>query len=64
MAIFKGHNSEYDLQQDIMLFDVSWLIFVRFLVHMQKEESKVNIAGTAQHGINSVLGLSLMVSKF
>ena len=29
------------------LFDVSWLMYVRFLVHMQKEESKVNIAGTA-----------------
>ena len=47
MAIFKGHSSESDLQQDIMLFDVSWLMYVRFLVHMQKEESKVNIAGTA-----------------
>ena len=45
MAIFKGHNSECDLQQDIMLFDVSWFMYVRFLVHMQKEESKVNIAG-------------------
>ena len=47
MAVFKGHNSECDLQQEIMLFDVSWLMYVRFLVHMQKEESKVNIAGTA-----------------
>ena len=47
VAVFKGHNSECDLQQDIMLFDVSWLMYVRFLVHMQKEESKVNIAGTA-----------------
>ena len=46
-AVFKGHNSECDLQQDIMSFDVSWLMYVRFLVHMQKEESKVNIAGTA-----------------
>ena len=36
-----------DLQQDIMLFDVSWLMYVRFLVHMQEEESKVNIRGTA-----------------
>ena len=26
---------------------VSWLVQVRFLVHMQKEESKMNIAGTA-----------------
>ena len=64
MAIFKGHNSECDLQQDIMLFDVSWFMYVRFLVHMQKEESKVNIAGTAYHGINSVLDLSRMVSNF
>ena len=47
MAVFKGQNSECDLQQDIMLFDVSWLMYVRFLVHMQKEESKVNITGTA-----------------
>ena len=47
MAIFKGHNSECDLQQDIMLFDVGWVMYVRFLVHMQKEESKVDIAGTA-----------------
>ena len=36
---------------------------VRFFVHMQKEESKVNIVGTASHGINSVLGLSRMVPK-
>ena len=47
VAVFKGQNSECDLQQDIMLFDVSCLMYVRFLVHMQKEESKVNIAGTA-----------------
>ena len=47
-----------------MLFDVSWLMYIGFLVHMQKEESKMNIAGTVQHGINSVLGLSRMVSKF
>ena len=45
MAVFNGHNSECDLQQDIMLFDVIWLMYVRFLVHMQKEKSKVNIAG-------------------
>ena len=45
--VFKGHNSECDLQQGIMLFDVSWLMYVRYLVHMQKEESKVNIAGAA-----------------
>ena len=64
MAVFKGHNSECDLQQGIMLFDVSWLMYVRLLVHMQKEESKVNIAGTALHGINSVLGLSRVESKF
>ena len=30
-----------------MLFDVSWLMYIRFLVYMQKEESKVNIADTA-----------------
>ena len=47
MAVFKGHNSECDLQQDIMLFDLSWLMYVRFIVHMQKEESEVNTAGTA-----------------
>ena len=64
MAVFKGHNSECDLQQDIMLFDVSWFMYIRSLVHMQKEENKVNIAGTAYHGINSVLGLSCTVSKF
>ena len=46
MAVFKGHNSECDLQQDIMLLDVSWFMYVRFLVDMQKEESKVSIAGT------------------
>ena len=47
MAVFKRHNSECDLQQDVMLFDFSWVMYVRFVVHMQKEESKVNIAGTA-----------------
>ena len=26
VGVFKGHNSESDLQQDIMLFDVSWLM--------------------------------------
>ena len=45
MAVFKGHNSECDLQQDIMLFDVICRMYVKFLVHMQKEKSKVNIAG-------------------
>ena len=45
-AVFKGYSCKCDLQQD-MLFDVSWLMYVRFLVHMQKEESKVNITGTA-----------------
>ena len=29
VADFKGHNSECDLQQDIMLFDVSWLMYVK-----------------------------------
>ena len=47
VAVFKGHNCECDLQQDIMLFDVSWLMYVRFSVHFQKEVSKVNITGTA-----------------
>ena len=47
LAVFKGHNSECDLQQDIVLFDISWLMYVKFLVHMQKEEGKVLIAGTA-----------------
>ena len=47
VAVFKEHNCECDLQQDIMLFDVSWFMYVRFLVHMQKEESKVNIVGAA-----------------
>ena len=42
MAVFKGHNSERDLQ-DIMLFDVSWLMYAIFLVHMEREESKVNM---------------------
>ena len=46
MAVFKGHNSQCDLQQDIMLFVVNWLMYVKFLDHMQKEESKVNTAGT------------------
>ena len=44
MTVFKRHNSECGLQQD-MLFDVIWLMYVRFLVHMQKEKSKMNIAG-------------------
>ena len=43
VVVFKGHNSECDLQQYIILFDVSWLMYVVFLVHMEKEESKVNI---------------------
>ena len=45
MAVFKGHQYECDLQQDVMLFDVTWFKYVRFLVHMQNEKSKVNIAG-------------------
>ena len=47
VAVFKGHSCKCDLQQDIMSFDVTWLMYVRFLVHMQEEESKVNIRGTA-----------------
>ena len=47
MVVFKGHNYKYDLQQDIILFDVSLLMYIRFLVHMQKEKDKLNIAGTA-----------------
>ena len=46
MAVFKGHNSECHLEQDIMLFVVNWLMYVKFLDHMHKEESKVNNAGT------------------
>ena len=37
---------KFDLQQEFMLFDVSWLKQVRFLVHMETEEGKVNITGT------------------
>ena len=43
----RDDNCKCDLQQDIMLFDVSWIMYVRFLVYMQKEERKVNITGTA-----------------
>ena len=32
MAVFKGHNSVRGLQEDIMLFDVSWLMYVRYHV--------------------------------
>ena len=35
-------------------------MYVRFLVHMQKEEGKVNITGTV-HGINSFSGLNRKV---
>ena len=45
MTVFKRRNSECGVQQDIMLFDVIWLMYVRFLVHIQKEKSKMNIAG-------------------
>ena len=47
VAVFKAHNAQFDLQQDIMVFEVSWLMYVRFLVHMQGGKSKVNIVGTA-----------------
>ena len=47
-----------------MLFDVNWLVFFWLSAHIQKEESKVNTSGIAQHGINSVFGLSPMLSKF
>ena len=60
MAVLKGHNRKYDLQHDVMLCEVSWLMYVRFLVHMQREEGKVNITD----GINQVLGLSLILSFF
>ena len=46
VTVFKVHNSECDLHQDIMLFDVSWLMCVRFLVQTQKEESKVTARKT------------------
>ena len=45
--VFKGHNCKSDLQQEIMLFDVSWLVCVRFLVPMPKGQCKVNMMGTA-----------------
>ena len=45
VPVFKEHNCKCDLQQDIMLFDFSWLMYARLLVHMQKEESKVSITG-------------------
>ena len=35
-------------------------MYVRFLVHMQREEGEVNITD----GINQVLGLSLILSFF
>ena len=46
VAIFKVHNCKCDLQEDIILFHISWHIYIRPLVHTQKEESKVNITGT------------------
>ena len=64
VVVFKGHNCKCDLQQDIMLYHVSWLVYFSLSAHMQKIESKVNIAGIAQHGINSVFGLNPMLSKF
>ena len=52
MTLFKGRHDLciYDLQLDVMLFDVSYLKNVRFLVHLQKEEIKVN-RGAAYHAI-------------
>ena len=55
VAVFKGSNCKCDLQQDqqyVTLFEVSWLMYVRFLVYMQKEESKVNI--TVGHNMVSI----------
>ena len=43
VAVFKVHNCKCD----IILFEVSWHIYIKTLVHTQKEESKVNITGTA-----------------
>ena len=47
-----------------MLFDVNWLVYSWLSAHMEKEESKVNIAGIAQHGTHSIFSLSPMLSKF
>ena len=41
VAIYKGHNCEYDLQQDIILFDVS------FFSPCAKIKGKVKITATA-----------------
>ena len=47
VAVFKVHTCKCDLQENIILFDVSWHIYIKTLVHTQKEGSKVNITGTA-----------------
>lgn len=39
-------NMTYYLQQDLMLFDASWLKYVRYLVHIQTEALKMNITDT------------------
>ena len=43
----KSHITPNKLQYDIMLFDVSWIIYIRFSTHMQKEEYTVNTTGAA-----------------
>ena len=47
-----------------MLFDVNWLVYSSLSAHMEKEESKVNIAGIAQHGTHSIFGLVLCCQSF
>ena len=40
VTVFKVHNSECDLHQDIMLFDVSWLITSDFQSKRRKKKVK------------------------
>ena len=46
---FADHDFYSSFQLSILVFLIFYLIVAlpRFLVHMQKEESKVNITGTA-----------------
>ena len=39
------YNGENTSKNVIIIRDVIWLMYIRFLVHMQKEKSKMNIAG-------------------
>ena len=49
------------IYNSILCYLMSVALFTSFLVHMQKKESKVNITGTARHGVNSVLCLSFLL---